>query len=99
MGARNNGSEFYARGFSVGIRLTLSDKIQHEWQVRSIGGVIPALDGYSGERTVYVDHGVAREIVADCEFYADPKAIDATAGERRAYKALRDSVLTALEAA
>ncbi|WP_096697632.1 hypothetical protein [Polaromonas sp. AER18D-145] len=57
--------------------------------MRGISDVIPALgavDWTSGQ--VKVSAEVAREIAADCEFYIDPKAVDATAGERAAYRGL-----------
>lgn len=79
---------FNAKGFSIGVALKVSPTIQHEWMARSIGGVIPALDGYAGEDVVVVDHATAVEIAEDCEWYADPKAVDATPGERAAYRAL-----------
>jgi hypothetical protein len=71
------------------ITLRLSSAIRNEWAVRSIGGVIPALDGMPlNSEWLRVPETVAREILADCEFMADPKAVDSTIGERRAYSAL-----------
>lgn len=81
-------TDFQARGFAIGTRLKLSPTMRNEWQVRGIGDVIPALDGYAGEEAVLVDAAVLKEIAADCRFYIDPKAVDATAGERAAYRAL-----------
>lgn len=87
---------FHAKGFSVGIALKVPPTIRREWMTRCIADVIPALDGYGGEAVVMVDHAVAAEIAGDCEFYADPKAVDATAGERAAYRAFGKQVRLAL---
>lgn len=71
--------------------LKLSRAIANEWLVRSIGGVIPALDDYAIEpgRKIMVDRATVEEIIDDCRFMADPKAVDASAAERRAYRAMR----------
>ena len=70
------------------MRLHLSPTIRNEWEIRCIGDVIPALANYDGRATVEVSVSVANEIAADCRFYMDNKAVDATSGERRAYRAL-----------
>lgn len=83
--------------------LNISPCIQHEWQVRCIGDVIAGLAHYGGGRCVAVDAATALEIVADCQFQADPQAIDHAPSTRRAYSALgqqaghlfRDSPATA----
>ena len=77
---------FNAKGFSIGIKLSLSPTIRREWQTRCIADAVPALDGYAGEAAVMVDHATALEIAKDCDWYADPKAVDATPGERSAYR-------------
>ena len=82
------GPVFHARGFMVGVKLLLSPAIRNEWESRCIGDVIPALRDYAGERAVLVDRSTLAEIKADCEFYVDPKAVDAAPGERAAYRAL-----------
>lgn len=89
-------SVFHAQGFSIGVKLRLSPTMRHEWQARSIGSVITALDGYGGEDFVMVDAAVASEIAADCAFHADPKAIDASPGERAAYRALGAAIAKAI---
>lgn len=71
------------------INLRLSETIRNEWRVRCIGDVIPSLEGVCWDKPIAsVTETTAREILADCEFYADPKAVDATPGERAAYRAL-----------
>lgn len=87
---------FHAKGFSIGIKLSLSPTIRREWQSRCIADVVPALDGYEGQAAAMVDHTTALEIAKDCEWYADPKAVDATAGERAAYRALAKQIKEAL---
>lgn len=71
--------------------LKLSPTIANEWLVRSIGSVIPQLDDYAIEpgRKIMVDRATLDEIIADCVFMADPKAVDASPAERRAYRAMR----------
>ena len=70
--------------------LKISPSIRNEWQVRSIGDVIPALNSlpWGVRSVVHVDAQTAKEIHADCAFYIDPKAVDASVGERSAYRAL-----------
>lgn len=68
--------------------IKLSPAMQHEWNSRCIGDVIPGLSDYSGQPTVTVDNDTAREIAADCRHYISPRAIDASPGERAAYRAL-----------
>ena len=43
-----------------------------------------------------VSEPVLREILADCEFMADPRCVDASAAERSAYRGLRDQCKRAL---
>jgi hypothetical protein len=71
------------------MRLRISSAIASEWDTRCISDVIPALEGldYHGG-ALEVSPETAAEIAADCAFYIDPKAVDATAGERAAYRAL-----------
>lgn len=68
--------------------IKLSPTMQHEWHSRCIGDVIPGLANYSGQPTVTVDDDTAREIADDCRHYINPRAIDASPGERAAYRAL-----------
>ena len=70
------------------MKLSLSKVIVQEWQSRCIGDVIPTLRDWRGSPTVVVDDKTAREIAEDCLWYADPKAVDATPGERAAYRGL-----------
>ena len=78
--------------------LTITPTIRNEWQVRCIADVIPALADvpWSIARTVQVDDATARAIERDCAFYIDPQAVDATAGERAAYRALKRQIDAAL---
>lgn len=70
------------------IAIKISPTIRNEWHVRCIGDVIPSLNGVCWDKPVIsVTETTAREIANDCRFYADPNAIDATAAERRAYRA------------
>lgn len=78
------------------MQLNLSTKITNEWQVRCIGDVVPALADFSGEKKIEVDIATAKEIMADCEFYMDATALDTTPSERKAYRALRDQILSKL---
>ncbi|ABD72068.1 hypothetical protein Rfer_4382 (plasmid) [Rhodoferax ferrireducens T118] len=57
---------------------------------RCITDVVPALADlpWDTATAIEVEPPVAAEIRADCAFYIDPKAVDATAGERAAYRAL-----------
>jgi hypothetical protein len=71
------------------MKLKISPAIAAEWDTRCIGEVVPALadiDYHNG--AIEVSSEAAAEIAADCAFYIDPKAVDATAGERAAYRAL-----------
>ncbi len=70
--------------------LKITDALRNEWQVRSIGDVVPALNAlpWETEAVIQVDTKTAREIHADCALYIDPKAVDASVGERAPYRAL-----------
>ncbi len=70
--------------------LRISPSIRNEWQVRAITDVIPALEHLPWERenVIMVDDATAKQIRADCAHYIDPKAIEATIGERSAYRGL-----------
>ena len=72
------------------MRLKITPAMRSEWQVRGITDVIPALAElpWEAENAVEVDAGTANEIRADCAWYINPKAVDATVGERAAYRAL-----------
>ena len=71
------------------MRLRISSTIAAEWDTRCIGDVIPALASVDYDQgSIEVDPETAAEIAADCRFYIDPKAVDAAAGERAAYRAL-----------
>jgi hypothetical protein len=70
------------------VRLKLSPTIRAEWETRCIGDVIPALANYAGAECVEVTADTARAIAADCAHYVNPRAVDATLGERAAYRAL-----------
>lgn len=72
------------------MRLKITPTMRNEWQVRGITDVIPALTELPWEtaKTVEVDTRTANEIRADCAWYIDPKAVDATPGERAAYRAM-----------
>jgi hypothetical protein len=78
------------------IKLKLSPAMQNEWQTRCIGDVVPALADWDGSLSLTVTEQTAREIAADCEFYINPKAVDATVGERSAYRCLLRQVQKAL---
>jgi hypothetical protein len=70
--------------------LKITPSIRNEWRVRAIGDVVPALNAlpWEAENVIHVDAQTASEIHADCAFYIDPKAVDASVGERAAYRAL-----------
>ena len=70
--------------------LKLSPAIANEWMARCIADVIPALADYAIEprRKIMIDRATLDEIIADCKFMADPKAIDCSPAERRAYRAM-----------
>lgn len=70
--------------------LKITPTIANEWLVRSIGGVIPELDGYAIEpgRKIMVDRATVDQIIDGCKFMADPKAVDCSPAERRAYRAM-----------
>ena len=71
------------------MRLRISPTIAAEWDARCIGDVIPALASVDySDGSIEVPIEVAIEIAADCRFYIDPKAVDATGAERAAYRAL-----------
>jgi hypothetical protein len=77
--------------------LRISPAIANEWNVRCIGDVIPALADRTFEPgKLQVSEPVLREILADCEFMADPRCVDASAAERSAYRGLRDQCKRAL---
>jgi hypothetical protein len=77
--------------------LRISPTIAREWQVRCIGDVIPALADLSIDAgALHVSEPVLREILADCRFMADPKCVDASPNERRAYRTLREQCERAL---
>lgn len=80
------------------MRLKITPTMRNEWQVRGITDVIPALAElpWEAEDTVEVDTATANEIRADCAWYIDPKAVDATAGERAAYRAMLRQIDAAL---
>jgi hypothetical protein len=71
-------------------RLKMSAKMRYEWQVRCIADVIPALaDGAAWDvPTFATDRATVEAIAADCEHMADPRAVDASPGERAAYRGL-----------
>lgn len=72
------------------MRLVITPTIRNEWMTRCISDVVPALADLPWETApaVEIEPAVAAEIRADCVFHIDPKAVDATAGERAAYRAL-----------
>ena len=80
------------------MRLKITPTMRNEWQVRSITDVIPALAELPWETSnvVDVDTRIANEIRADCAWYIDPKAVDATAGERAAYRSMPRQIDAAL---
>lgn len=82
------------------MRLKISLSIRNEWQVRSIGSVIPALESlpWENESCIEVEPEIAKEIRDDCAFYVDPKAVDASVGERSAYRGLMKQIDAALAA-
>lgn len=80
------------------MRLTITPAIRNEWMTRCISDVVPALADLPWETdpAIEVKPAVAAEIRADCVFYIDPKAVDATAGERAAYRALLKQIDAAI---
>ena len=78
--------------------LRITPVIRNEWQTRCIADVVPALDAlpWFEQSVINVTTETALAIRADCEFYVDPKAVDATAGERAAYRALLKQINAAL---
>jgi hypothetical protein len=56
--------------------------------MRCIADVIPSLETWQGETSIDCDDSTARDIAADCLFYMDSNAVDATASERAAYRTL-----------
>lgn len=68
--------------------LSLSPAIITEWSARCIADVIPALSSWSGAAQIEVSEQTAAEIAADCRFYINPKAVDASPAERAAYRGL-----------
>lgn len=77
-------------------KLRISSAMQNEWDVRCIGDVIPGLRGVDySSGAIEVSDDVLAAIAADCTHYIDPKAVDATVGERAAYRALLNQILNA----
>ena len=78
--------------------LRISQAIKTEWWARCIGDVVPALAElpWDSQSVINVTTETALAIRADCEFYADPNAVDATASERAAYRALLKQINAAL---
>lgn len=78
--------------------LKITPTMRNEWQVRDIAAVIPTLAELPWEtaKEVEVDTRTANEIRADCAWYIDPKAVDATVGERAAYRAMLRQIDAAL---
>lgn len=70
--------------------LRISPAIANEWVTRCIGDVIPGLADktISPGAPLVVTSNTLNDIIADCAFYADPKCVDASPGERAAYRAL-----------
>ena len=82
------------------MHLRISPTIANEWSVRCIGDIIPALaDTIVVPGNLQVSKTTLRDILADCRFMADPKAIDATPSERRAYRSLFEQCERALAGA
>ncbi len=83
------------------ISIRISDMIRNEWQTRGITDIVPMLANLAWETSdvIKVDLKAAAEIRADCEFYIDPKAVDATLGERAAYRALLRQIDAASDSA
>ena len=70
-------------------RLKMSAAIRNEWRVRNIADVVPSLDGAQWDNTSFnTDYDTLCAIERDCLFMVDPAAIDLSAGERAAYRAL-----------
>lgn len=80
------------------MRLAITPTIRNEWMSRCITDVVPALADLPWNTAPVIEVGpaVAAEIRADCAFYIDPKAVDATAGERSAYRALLKQIDAAI---
>jgi len=80
------------------IHICISAKIRSEWQMRCIEDVISGLADvdWNSKPDFWVSHNLAMEIVADCEFYIDKQAIDATSYERKAYAALKKQIEKAM---
>lgn len=77
------------------VKLRLSAAIRNEWDVRCIGDVIPALASVDySQPVIEVSEQTARAIADDCRFYMDPAAVDATLGERAAYRALLRQIVS-----
>lgn len=72
------------------MKLKLTPSLRNEWEVRCIEDVVPSLATiqWRSASVIEVDDSTAAEIKADCEFYIDPDAVDATVGERSTYRAL-----------
>lgn len=74
--------------------LNITPTIRNEWLTRGIADVVPALESlpWDTQSVIEVDDKTAAAILADCEFYIDPKAVDATVGTRSAYRALKTQI-------
>lgn len=72
------------------MRLAITPAIRNEWMTRGISDVVPALASLPWDTAPSIEVGpsAAAEIRADCAFYIDPMAVDSTAAERAAYRAL-----------
>jgi hypothetical protein len=78
--------------------MNITETMRNEWRARCIADVVPALADvpWESQSVIAVDDCTAREIERDCAFYIDPKAVDATAVERAAYRALKRQIDAAL---
>ena len=77
--------------------IRISDAIRNEWQVREITDVVPTLAAmpWETDNVIFVDSVTAEEIRADCALYIDPRTVDASVGERSAYRALMRQIESA----
>lgn len=68
------------------MRLAITPTFRNACMTRCISDVVPALAKlpWDTAQAIKVGTAVAAEIRADCAFYIDSKAVDATAGERGA---------------
>lgn len=76
------------------MQLRITPAIRNEWLSRGIGDVVPALEilPWHSDSAIEVDAQTAQQIRADCAFYIDPNAVDASVGERAAYRALMKQI-------